>query len=434
MPQRGGHTPHCRPLSSRFRRAALLPACVALSLAHAEDTRPFPNPGTKKGLQVRMVPDALALGIRHAALNVSLGELFSLREEAGSQRMEVAGKAVWIREAAFQKLDSSIMPLSDAGVVIYLILLAYPTQDAEKDKLLLHPQARADRKYTIAGFNTATEDGLSLYRALVSRLAERYAGRVWGYIVGNEVNSQFSWYNLGDMPLTEACGEYEIAVRTTHESVRKFSQHARVYLSFDHHWGVRVYGKQSTEAYPTREFLSTFADIARSRGDFEWHVAHHPYPDDLGNPRTWLDKAALPGEDSPHVTFKNLGVACRYMEKPELLWNGKPRRIILSEQGIHRLQGPEGETLQAAGFAYAWENVARQPLIDALIWHRHVDHAHEGGLRLGLWENKPGTIADPGRKLLIHDLFRQAGTPAWPDAALFALPLVGLERWDDLKP
>ncbi len=42
------------------------------------------------------------------------------------------------------------------------------------------------------------------------------------------------------------------------------------------------------------------------------------------------------------------------------------RRIILSEQGLHCLSGGEGETLQAAGFAYVWEKVARQPGIDAL--------------------------------------------------------------------
>lgn len=191
-------------------------------------------------------------------------------------------------------------------------------------------------------------------------------------------------------------------------------------------------GISDLEAYKGRDFLDAFAKLAHQRGEFEWHVAHHPYPDDLGNPRTWLDKAAWPTDDAPHITFKNLEVACRHLLRQEMLWQGKPRRIILSEQGIHCLEAPDGEMLQAAGFAYAWEKVLRQPGIDAMIWHRHVDHAHEGGLRVGLWENKPGTIVEPGRKRAIYNLFKKAGTPEWSDAAKFALPVAGLKTWDEL--
>jgi hypothetical protein len=233
--------------------------------------------------------------------------------------------------------------------------------------------------------------------------------------------------------MDKVASEYEKAVRATHEEVRRHSSHARVYLSFDHHWNASMPGISAEEACKGRDLLDTFAKLARERGDFEWHVAHHPYPDDLGNPRTWLDKAALPNADSPHITFKNLEVACEYMKRPELLWQGQPRRIILSEQGIHCLAAPEGEMLQSAGYAYAWEKVTRQDSIDALIWHRHVDHAHEGGLRLGLWENQAGSIATPGRKREIYGLFLKAGTVEWPEAAKKYLPVVGLGAWDELK-
>lgn len=387
-----------------------------------------------------MVDDAISLGIHHATLNVSLGGLFFAQDRADCIRHPFDGHDFFINANYARQLDAQIKPLADAGVAVHLILLAYPTKDERKDALLLHPGARADGRYNIAGFNTATEDGLRLYRALVAFLAERYSGtrpehgRVWGWIIGNEVNSQWLWYNLGRMPMTGACSEYEKAVRAAHTEIRRHSQHARCYLSFDHHWNTSMPGISEVEAYNGREFLDTFARIVRERGDFDWHVAHHPYPDDLGNPRTWLDRDAWPTDDSPHITFKNLEVACRHMEAPGLLWRGKPRRIILSEQGIHCLKATDGETLQAAGFAYAWEKVIRQPGIDAMIWHRQVDHAHEGGLRLGLWENKPGTIAEPGRRRMVHDLFKKAGTPAWSAAARFALPIVGLKSWDQLAP
>jgi hypothetical protein len=191
-------------------------------------------------------------------------------------------------------------------------------------------------------------------------------------------------------------------------------------------------GVSDQESVPGRAFLDTFARMARERGDFDWHVATHPYPDDLGNPRTWLDKAAPPIEDAPHITFKNLEVMDRYMRRSEMLSNGKPRRIILSEQGFHCLPTPDGPRLQAAAFCYAWEKVRRCPGVDAFIWHRHVDHKHEGGLNLGLWERKPDSVSDPLRPRPLYELFKAAGTPRWNEAARFALPIVDLKSWDDL--
>jgi hypothetical protein len=407
---------------------ALILACAAAS--ETPDATPFPHAPDKKGLQVQMVEDAIDLGVHHAAINVSLGALIA---SVGAD-----GQTLKINESYARQLDAQIKPLTKAGVVVYAILLAYPTHDPAKDKHLVHPKARVDGRYNIAAFNTATAAGDDCFSQLVSILAERYGGahpdhgRVWGWIVGNEVNSPFLWYNLGESNLLEVASEYEKAVRLVHDAVQRKTIHARVFISLDHHWNSSMPGISDREAYKGRDFLDTFARLVRERGDFEWHVAHHPYPDDLGNPRTWLDKDAWSNDDAPHLTFKNLEVACRHMEKPELQWHGTPRRIILSEQGIHCLATPEGEKLQAAGFVYAWEKVSRMEGIDALIWHRQVDHAHEGGLRLGLWENKPGSIADPGRPRMIHGLFKKAGTGQWGDAAQFALPVTGLKSWDEL--
>jgi hypothetical protein len=396
---------------------ALLPAFAA----RAE----FPNPGTKKGLQVQMVDDAIALGVKHAGINVSLGALFT------------AGEPWKINENYAKSLDAQIKPLSDAGVVVYAILLAYPSKQAAKDKLLVHPEARADGKYNISAFNNVTEPGKELYTGLLSFLAKRYSqpsgphGRVWGWIIGNEVNSQWMWYNLGMQPLAKAVGHYEQAFRIAHQAITQQNPDARLYISLDHHWTASMPGISDQESYPGKAFLDGFAAEVRKNGDFAWHVAHHPYPDDLGNPRTWNDKAATPDENSKHITFKNLEVACRYMRKPELLWQGKPRRIILSEQGIHCLGTPDGEQLQSAGFTYAWEKMNRLDGIDAFIWHRHVDHAKEGGLRLGLWTNKAGEICQPDRKRPFYELFQKADTPEWPAAAAFALPIVGMKSWDE---
>jgi hypothetical protein len=118
------------------------------------------------------------------------------------------------------------------------------------------------------------------------------------------------------------------------------------------------------------------------------------------------------------------------MNRPELLYDGQPRRIILSEQGFHTPEGPDGEAIQAAAFCYAYRKVHSLPGTDAFILHRHVDHPREGGLRLGLRRYLPGA-QDPRPKKMIYDCFRLADTDDWEAAFEFALPIVGIEDWPE---
>ena len=45
---------------------------LAVSVADEPKSQPFPQPSGKKGLQVQMIDDAIALGIHHAASNINL--------------------------------------------------------------------------------------------------------------------------------------------------------------------------------------------------------------------------------------------------------------------------------------------------------------------------------------------------------------------------
>jgi hypothetical protein len=405
----------------------LLLLCLSLaSFASAQNTDAFPTPPNQKGLQVQMVDDALGLGIHHAGININLTALLDLKSKPET------GQFVF-NENYLATLDRQIKPLSDRGVLVYTILLVYPSKDPARDAIALHPGHRKDYKFSVGGFNTTN----GFLEAVIGLLAERWSGahpehgRVWGWIVGNEVNSHFLWSNMGLVPLETAASEYEKAFRIAHTAIRRHSRHARTYISFDHHWAGSMHNVSAQEAVPGRDFLDTFARLVRERGDFDWNVAWHPYPEDLGNPRAWADKNVTHDDNTVKVTFKNLDVLPKHLEKNELLFEGKPRRIILSEQGFHTLLTPDGEQLQAAAYAYAWEKIQTLPTINAFIYHRHVDHAHEGGLRLGLWRNAPHSVAEPHSKKLIHDLFKKAGTPEWRAAADALLPVTGLKAWNE---
>jgi hypothetical protein len=401
-------------------------------------TEPFPKAASKKGLQVQMVDDAIALGVKHAALNVDLARLPDLQSRAGSFTWEMDGETFRFQRPAVEALDRQVKPLSDTGALVYLILLAYDPGNPELRRLMLHPRYDLTAPNRLGAFNTSTPEGLKWYKATLEFLAERYGrpgaehGRVVGYIVGNEVNSHWWWANMGPATLAEFTEDYLRTLRVTWTAVRKQSSTARVYISLEHHWNL-VYGNDETRAFRGKEFLDLLARRSNETGPFDWHVAYHPYPENLFECRTWLDKTALPGFDTPRITFKNLPVLTEYLKRPEMRYHGRPRRVILSEQGFHTPDRPDGERDQAAAYCYAYYRTSRLSAIDAFILHRHVDHKGEGGLKLGLWTWKEGRgLADPERKKPIYEVFRAADTPGWRKAFQFALPVIGISKWSDL--
>ena len=423
-------------------RITLLGLCWLLAVGLNAQTlvskycEPFPEVPSKKGLQVEIVQDALALGVKHAALNFDLCRLVNPRGDTNSPSWTNQGRAFRFHRGYLEHMDRQIQALSSHGVVIYLIVLAYESPDAEVNRLMLHPAYSTNAPNKLGAFNTVTEDGCAWFQASLEFIAERWArsdrkyGRVCGFIMGNEVNSHWFWSNRGPATMQQFADDYLQVIRLAHDAVRRQSSAARVYLSLEHHWNIRYADGTELQTFPARPFLDYFAQRAREGGDFDWSLAFHPYPEDLFEPRFWNDKTATTNADTPRITFKNLEQLTTCLSRPELLYHGKPRHLILSEQGFHTKDGPEGELLQAAAFCYAYRKVEALEGVDAFIYHRHVDNPNEGGLLLGLRGMKPiGNEARPKKKS--YECFRLADTPEWEKAFEFALPIVGLTQWPE---
>jgi hypothetical protein len=402
----------------------------------------FPTAASKKGLQVQMIDDALALGIKHAALNVNLISLIELTNRPGCihwTRNE--HEHFYFNASRIEALDRQVKTLSASNVVISLILLSYASSRPEVNKVMLHPSYNVKAPNHLAAFNTATLQGVTYLSACFEFLAERYSrvdlryGRAVNFIVGNEINSHWFWYNMGAVSMEELAAQYLRAVRICHTAVRKYSAHSRVYLSLEHHWNIRYPGGNERQSFAGKPFVDYFNRCATAQGNFDWHIAFHPYPENLFNCRTWNDKTAMPGEETPRITFKNLAVLTTYLQRSELLFEGQPRRVILSEQGFHSSDKPDGELLQAAAYAYAYYRADHLPGIDSFILHRHVDHPAEGGLRLGLWRRNENTSnnAPPFIKKRIYEVFRKADTTDWEAAFAFALPVIGIKSWTEMS-
>ena len=409
---------------------------------------PFPAAKSKKGLQVQMLEDALALGVRHAALNLNLGQLLDVHHRPENIRWDFGGETFHFNAAFLRSMDHQVKTLSESGAVVSLILLAYQSGDSELNRVLLHPRYDNNCPNHLGAFNSVTEEGVKHFSAALEFLGHRYCatnypqGRVANFIIGNEVNSHWFWSNRGHCTMEEFAEDYLRAVRLAHTALRKTSSSARVYLSLEHHWNIRYPGGKEGESFPAHPFIDYLHQRAVDEGDFDWHVAFHPYPENLFECRTWLDKSATTDPDTPRITFKNIELLTRYLAQspmqyspaPDASYSRQTRRVILSEQGFHTANEPDGELWQAAAYAYAYRKVANNPGIDAFILHRHVDHGQEGGLNLGLWTRRPGSIADPDRAKRIYEVFKQADHSDWQPAFEFALPVIGVKKWSDITP
>ncbi|MFN7138733.1 MAG: DUF5722 domain-containing protein, partial [Limisphaerales bacterium] len=394
----------------------------------------FPSAPHKKGLQVQMNDDAIALGVKHAAINLNLSQLIDLNQQPGNPTWTVDGETFYFHQGYLDSLG--VKQLSDAGVIVSFVVIYLPHSSVALDSILVHPGY--NRPESLPAFNTSAAEGALYFRASMEFLADYYSrpnqvnGRVVNYIIGNEVTAHWYWYNMGLANMETFVEDYLRTVRIAQTAVRRITTESRVYVSLDHHWN-SIYEGNSLRAFAGRAFLDRFNTRSKAGGNFDWHVAYHPYPENLFESRTWLDTSATTNVlTSPKITFKNIELLPEYLGNESLLHRGTQRRIILSEQGFHADYDEASERRQAAAYCYAFHKTAHLPGIDSFILHRHVDHAHEGGLNLGLWRRVPNSIADPHTTKPIYEVFKQAGTANWESAFQFALPEIGITNWNQL--
>ncbi|MFC1739237.1 DUF4838 domain-containing protein [Planctomycetota bacterium] len=388
-----------------------------------------------KGLScIEMTEDAKKLGVNYATDNIWFDKAFDLFSGDPMDFITIEGEKVPINMEYFAQMDRLVRSMTDAGINLTMVLNNTLPADIPHDHPLHHPgniRSKAPRPHT--AINITNRRGFLWYRALMEFVAERYSrpdkkyGLISGYIVGNEVQAHWEWYNMGEIPQNEFIKDYVRAMRVTDLAVRKIHSKLRIYISMEHYWNRPMFFDKPLTHMPGKKLLEDINALCIAEGNFGWNVAHHPYPEDLFNPKSWLDQSARMSFNTDRVTYKNIEVLSAFLRQPEFLYKGKQRRIVLSEQGVNQKDEPNGEIDQAAGYAYAYYRISNTPGIDAFMLHRHVDHPDEGGLMLGLrtWDN-------PSKKKYIYEVFRLADTDQWQEAFEFAKPIIGIKDWNEL--
>jgi hypothetical protein len=257
-------------------------------------------------------------------------------------------------------------------------------------------------------------------------------GNLAALVIGNEMQSHWSWYHLGLADPQTVIAEYSRALRIADLAARNVHPEFRVFVSLDHHWALSA-AEHPQKGFSGLDALEGILSETAAEGDFPWGLAFHPYPENLFQPAFWKDRSAPLRLDAPRVTFHNLEVLPAYLRQPRFLYRGAVRPIALTEQGFHCPDGPEGETLQAAAYALAWKKVAAIPEIESFLYHRHVDHPDEHGLRCGVRAHDGSANREGiGATRKLHTVMRAAGTSEEDEAFAFALPVVGRSNWTQL--
>jgi hypothetical protein len=407
---------------------------------HAASAPPRPTPRGKKGLGAlwpgRPLEDLDDLGISYATVNVNLNALMRTAAGAGRTAFDVAGRTWYIDDRAVAHLDEALLAAAKRHIVVSAILLvgqARGAPDPAWGKLIAHPDADPSGIYVMP--NLTSRDGVEAYAAALDFLARRYMkaggefGRIHHWILHNEVDAGWVWTNAGERSVATYLDLYHRSMRLADLIGRQYDPDAKPFISLTHFWakpGERHF-------YASRELLDLLLGFSRTEGDFDWAIAHHPYPQNLANPRVWEDRQVDYTFDTPLITFKNLEVLDAWVRQPRARFKGRPRTIHLTEQGLNSPDYGEASLRdQAAGMAYAWTKVEALPTIEAFQYHNWVDNRGEGGLRIGL-RRFPDDKDDPHGKKPIWHVYRALETPGQAAAIEPYKAVLGVKEWAEVR-
>ena len=395
-------------------------------------------PASKKGTQANwrpnMMHDLVELGVKNVTVNVLINNLIKLKPNQHTEEYQLNGHTYNINKGLKNELDRILNFAKENDIVVTAILLMRNKQQGKEKEIWEHPDCESGAHYAMPNINS--EEGLRYYSAALDFLANRYCrednkyGRISNWIVHNEVDVGVVWTNAGDKLMESFTDLYYRSMRIAHLTTRKYDPHARVFASFTHYWTKTV----NPRYHLPKNMLELLMKMSKKEGDFEWGIAYHPYPKNLRDPVAWKDQDSTFSYNTPLITMYNLEVLDSWVKKEENRFKGKVRGVLLSEQGLNSPDYSEKSLHnQAAGFAFFWSKVKSLDSIEAFQYHRWVDHGHEGGLLLGLWTLKPGTVIQPASKKPIWEVFKAAGTDS--EAKVFEKykSTVGVESWKDVE-
>lgn len=395
----------------------------------AKNRDDYPKTRSKKGLlldpQMVGTPYLEELNLQHAIYNIPLslivGETTDDRFPTISYPYK--GKEYQFDGAVIASYDYLFDYLSDNEILATAIIL---NDWDEEHPELIHPLARnenADAYYY--AFNTAQEEGCLYLEAIASFLTDRYAGDGHGlvssWVIANEINQNKTWNYMDTDDIVLYAAEFEKALRIFYTAAKRNYAGAKVYFSVDHEWNDS--DNDNTDHFNGKELIESINSIARQKGNYDWGLAIHPYPDPLTRVNYWTESYDK-SMDAPLLTLMNLSTTTDFMSQEEYLdRDGDVRSITVTELGF---TSASGEKLQAAAFAYCYYIIDANPYVEAFMMNRQTDAPEElrQGLAFGIYER------DRTSKY-IREVFRYIDTDEADRYTDFMLNIVGADSLEE---
>ncbi len=402
---------------------------------------PEEKPTGKKGLggfsANQFMSDLDSLNITSVTVNMWITQMMRSKPSDQNIAFEYGGKTYYADKKWVDHQDKTLLETSKRNIVVSSIILidkAINCPDKEIGRIFQHPDCDPSGIYSMANMTSA--EGVEYYAAAIDFIAKRYSrpdkkyGRIQSWIIHNEVDAGWVWTNMGEKDSLTFMDTYHKSMRLVHNIARTYNPNAKTFITLTHFWN----WTEDRHFYHSRDLLNILLKYSALEGDFDWGIAHHPYPESLFEPKSWLDEKADFTFDTPLITFKNIEVLNAWVKRPEVLFKGKTKRtVFLSEQGPNSKDYSEINLKeQAASIAYLWKKMEVLDGIDAYQFHNWVDNRGEGGLRIGL-RRFPDDAQDPGGKKPIWYVYRDLETPAENSGTEFAKKIIGINDWSEVQ-
>ncbi|KAA6347995.1 hypothetical protein EZS27_004532 [termite gut metagenome] len=374
------------------------------------------------------------LNIKSVTVNVPITNFICASPDANRIEHTYGGKTWYFDREQVTAMDNTLKVCAQRNIVTAAIILVQKASECRDPAIgaaLQHPDFTSSGIYTMP--NMTTPESVNTYAAALDFFAQRYCrsdnqyGRIHHWIMHNEVDCGISWTNMGtNRAMMVYMDAYVKSMRICYNIARQYDANTEVFGSFTHSWTKAII----LDGYATRDMLDALNAYSKVEGDFQWGLAYHPYPQNLLEPKTWLDTEATFSMNSRMVTFKNPEVLDKWAKQPENQYKGTTKRSVwFSENGTSSKSYSEADLReQAAGFAYAWKKIKALDGIDGIQWHNWFDHPVEAadGLRIGLRTDQ--LVAKP-----VWFLYQVAETSGEDAAFEPYKAIIGISDWNIIQ-
>ncbi len=257
-----------------------------------------------------------------------------------SVQYEFEGTTYYFDPSYCQSVQRILASLNTSGVCVYMRLTLKPTSNEVLNAALCAPGWIQGSE---AAFNTDTPEGLKLYRAIFSFIANRWShkgdARVTGYIIGDSVNeARLHWSKTG-ASLEQFAESYTLTLRSAFTSMRSASGPVRVMASvssllFD------GFPSDNQNRFGAGKFLSALDAAAESAGDFNWGIELKLPAGGL----TYIGDSDSVNSDISEtskimISADNYELFDVFLNRKELLFKDKTRDVIITAApGVDEVQ------------------------------------------------------------------------------------------------